>query len=414
MHVVLFEGQHWTRLAPLTFSRPAFMLASGASTLLDKHIRHLKPSRLTFWVRPEMAEYVRLRVGPLLKVPFAINEPLDDQPALVISSRTLHFSNYEVPPDPGVCLEEGDLVRTAYVVSPGLSPTDALTRSDRWMKLLELPHMMPQSRMVQHLWDLLNWNEESIVADFVTMPQSGPLPPGPYHVIEPANILLGKDVKLAPGCVLDASKGPVLIGDGASIGANAVVIGPVSIGAGATISPLAQIRGGTSIGPGCKVGGEISNSIFIGRSNKAHEGFVGDSYIGEWVNLGAGTTTSNLKNTYDEVSVPLAGVETMTGRRFVGSIIGDHTKTAINTRLMTGSYLGYCTMIAASRITPKYVPSFTFVTDRATEPYRMDKAIEVMKAVLTRRNLPFTAFDQAIAEYALSAATSVEKPLAKA
>lgn len=409
MHVVLFEGKFWTRLAPLTFSRPSFMLASGTSTLLEKQVRHLKPSRITFWVRQEMVEYVRQRVIPTLQVPATINAPLDEAPALIISARTLHFAPYEIPSDPAVCLEEGDLVRSAYVVSPGLTQQDAMARSDKWMKLLELPPVMAQSRMAQHPWDLLNWNEEAIVADFITMQHDGTLPAGPYHAVEPSNIALGKGVTLSPGCVLDAGKGPVVIGDGATIGANAVVTGPASIGAHATIQPLAYIRGGTSIGPGCKVGGEISNSIFIGRSNKSHEGFVGDSYIGEWVNLGAGTTTSNLKNTYDEVSVPLAGTETMTGRRFVGSIIGDHAKTAINTRLMTGSYIGYSSMIAASRITPKYVPSFTFLTDRATEPYRMDKATEVMKAVMARRNVPFADVDRAIADYAATAAKAVEK-----
>jgi UDP-N-acetylglucosamine diphosphorylase/glucosamine-1-phosphate N-acetyltransferase len=359
-----------------------------------------------------MVELVRQRVAPTLQMPVAINVPLDEEPALIIAGRTLHFSDYEIPPGPGVCLEEGDVVRSAYVHSPGLGPADAMTRSDQWLKLLELPHMMPQSRLVQHPWDLLSWNEESIVADFVTSRhEPRTLPAGPYHVVEPSNVMLGKDVRLAPGCVLDASTGPILIGDGATIGANAVLTGPVSIGDHAVIAPLAQIRRGTSIGPQSKVGGEVSNSIFLGRSSKSHDGFVGDSYIGEWVNLGAGTTTSNLKNTYDEVSVPLAGVETMTGRRFVGSIIGDHAKTAVETRLMTGSYIGYSAMVAASRITPRYVPSYTFLTDRATELYRQDKAIDVMRAVMNRRSIPFTALDQAIATYAATAARAVEKPL---
>jgi UDP-N-acetylglucosamine diphosphorylase/glucosamine-1-phosphate N-acetyltransferase len=409
MHVVLFEGQFWKNLAPLSLSRPVFMLATGCGTLLDKQLRHLKPTRLTFWVRPEMLEYCRRRVVPAMKVPAAINVPLDDEPALIVSGRTLHFADYEFPSSPAVSLEEGDLIRTAYVVSPGLGPIDAMTRSPAWLRLLDMPHHMPQSRMANHAWDLLNWNEESIVQDFVTMPHDGDLPAGPYHVVEPANIVLGKGVSLAPGVVLDAGKGPVILGDGATVGANSVIQGPCYVGPHSVIGPLANIRPGTSIGPMCKVGGEVSNSIFLARSNKAHYGFVGDSYLGEWVNLGAGTTTSNLKNTYDEVSLPLLGEETPSGRRFLGSVIGDHSKLAINTRLMTGSYLGYSTMIAASRITPRYVPSYTFLTDGSTEPYRMDKAVEVMKAVQARRGVPFDDLDRALATYVADVAKTLEK-----
>lgn len=409
MHVVLFEGQFWKNLAPLALSRPVFLLATGCGTLLDKQVRHLKPTRLTFWVRPEMADYCRQRVIPTLNVPAQVNVPLDDEPALVINGRTLHFSDYEVPGQPAICVEDGDLIRTAYVVSPGLGPDDAMTRSPAWLRLLDLPHQMPQSRLANHAWDLLNWNEEAIVNDFVTMPHAGGLPAGPYHVVEPENVLVGKNVSLAPGVVLDAGKGPVIVGDGVSIGANSVIQGPCYVGPNAVVAPLANIRPGTSIGPMCKVGGEISNSIFLARSNKSHYGFVGDSYVGEWVNFGAGSTTSNLKNTYDEVSLPLLGDETPSGRRFLGSVIGDHSKLAINTRLMTGSYLGYSTMVAASRITPKYVPSYTFLTDRATEPYRIDKAVEVMKAVHARRGMPFEALDGEIATYVAKVTKTLEK-----
>jgi UDP-N-acetylglucosamine diphosphorylase/glucosamine-1-phosphate N-acetyltransferase len=409
MHVVLFEGQLWTHLAPLSLSRPVFALASGAGTLLDKQIHHLKPSRLTFWVRPEMEPFVRRFIVPSLKIPAQINTPLDVEPALLVNGRGVHFAGFETPPHPVVCAADGEVIHTAYAISPGLSHIDAMTRSPRWLELLELPRTMPQSRLADHVWDLLNWNEESIVADFISMPRVCELSAGPYHVVEPANVCVGKDVKLSPGCVLDAGKGPIIIGDGASIGPNAVLIGPCSIGHHANIAPLSQIRPGTSIGPMCRVGGEVSRSIFIRNSNKSHDGFLGDSYVGQWANLGAGTVTSNLKNTYDEVSLPLLGTETDSGRRFLGSIIGDHTKTAVGTRLMTGSYIGYSSMIASSRIAPRYVPSFTFLTDRGPEPYRRDKAMAVMKDVLTRRGANFDADDEAMVDYVSKSAKELEK-----
>jgi UDP-N-acetylglucosamine diphosphorylase/glucosamine-1-phosphate N-acetyltransferase len=413
MHVVLFEGSLWSGLAPLSLSRPVFTLLSGTSSLLAKQVRHLKPSRLTLWVRPAMVDYCQRWVVPTLSVPTQVNVPLDDEPALVISGRTLHFSEYEVPPHQAVSVDEANRVRSAFVQAPGLSPTDAIDRTGRWQALLDLPQMMPQSRTADHAWDLLAWNEEAIVADFVGLPEGQPLPAGPYHVIEPTSLWLGRDVTLQPGCVIDASKGPVVLGNGATVGANAVMQGPCYVGPNATVGPLANVRAGTSIGPGCKVAGEVFNSIFLARSNKAHEGFVGNSYVGEWVNLGAGTTTSNLKNTYDEVSLPLLGTETISGRRFLGSIVGDHTKIAINTRLNTGTYIGYSSMIAASHITPRYVPSFTFLTDRGAEPYRMDKAMEVMAAMMSRRDITFGDADRAMVDYVAQVARELESGQAR-
>ena len=189
------------------------------------------------------------------------------------------------------------------------------------------------------------------------------MPAGPYHMVNDMDVWLGRDVSLAPGCVLDASKGPVAIDDDATIGANAVLQGPCYIGPGSTIAPLAMIRAGTSIGPVCKVGGEVSVSIFLGYSNKSHDGFMGQTYVGKWANLGAGTTTSNLKNTYGPITLKRGSKEIPTDRRFLGALIGDHTRTAILTRLMAGTYLGFCTMLAGSGIAPRFHAEL-FVLDR--------------------------------------------------
>ena len=410
MHVVIFEGSHWTRLAPLSLSRPVFMLLSGGGTLLDKQLRFLKPTRLTLWVRPEMVVYCQQHVIPEINVPVAINLPLDDEPALLISGRTLHFQNYEYPEEPAIVIDEGDIVRSAFVRSPGLTPLDAMQRSGKWLDILKLPHVMPQGRLVDYPWDLLNWNEESLVEDSVSAPHTCAVhQPGPWHLIDEQNVLLEEGVKLQPGVVLDGSSGPVMIGPHAIIGAHSVIQGPAFIGNHTQVQPHTFIRPGTTIGPHCRVGGEISNSIIQGYSNKSHYGFLGDSYLGEWVNLGAGTSTSNLKNTYDEVEMLIAGRKFKSGRKFVGAMIGDHAKTAIGTRLMTGSYIGYSTQVARSTITPQFVPSFTWMSDKGTIPYRMDKAIQVMKAVYARRNKPWTPNDAAMVDVALAMAAMVEK-----
>jgi UDP-N-acetylglucosamine diphosphorylase/glucosamine-1-phosphate N-acetyltransferase len=295
------------------------------------------------------------------------------------------------------------------VKMPGLSPEDAMSRSGRWQDIFKLPQVEPQGRVVDGLWDLIAWNEESLVADFAAMRGApGPVPSGPYHVVNAEEVYLGKGVALGPGCVLDATKGPIFVGESATIGANAVIEGPCSIGAHCLVKPLAHLRQNTSIGPFCKVGGEVSASIFLGHTNKQHEGFVGTSYVGKWVNLGAGTTTSNMKNTLGEISVETGKEKRSSGRRFLGSFIGDHVKTGIQTSLSAGTYIGFCSQVAESKKTPKFVPSYTFRTDKGDEGYQLEKAIEVTKRMFARKGRGWTEADDRMMRYVARVAPGVE------
>src|SRR5439155_26962563 len=136
----------------------------GTTTLLDKQIRCIRPDRLSLWMRPELAEFCRKNLVPKLKVQATINQPLDDEPALIMSARSLHFSRFAVPSDPCVTVDHGNIIRNAFVKKPGLSPADAITRTDAWLDLTKLPQAPAQSRLPQYLWDLINWNEEALVA----------------------------------------------------------------------------------------------------------------------------------------------------------------------------------------------------------------------------------------------------------
>lgn len=415
MHVVIFEGNRWPAFAPLSLSRPVFTLVSGMHTLLAKQVRHLKPTRVTLWVRPELEEHCRTRLVPDLSglgVPAAVNTPLDDEPAYLISGRTLVLSDHRPPTDGGEFAavdDAGTFLREAYARRPGLSPADLTDRTDRWTALLSLPQIEPKHRLVESLWDLIAWNEESLISDSLQLADAPRAhPAGPYHVVRPENVHLADGVVPGPGVVLDATRGPIVVEAGVSLGANTVVMGPVHIGAATKVRPLALIRAGTSIGSMCRVGGEISNSIVHGFSNKAHEGYLGDSYLGRWVNFGAGTTTSNLKNTYGEISVRLGEAEVPTGRRFLGSLIGDHVKTGIGTRFPAGAYVGFGSSVAASHVVPNFLPSYSFLTDRGLERYAMDKAIEVTKRVFARRDRPFTETDERVMRYVEGAAPAVE------
>jgi UDP-N-acetylglucosamine diphosphorylase/glucosamine-1-phosphate N-acetyltransferase len=409
MHLVVFEASRWASFAPLSLNRPVFTLLSGTSSLLEKQIQHIHPLRVTLWVRPQMVEFCRKHVVPSLSVPVSINTPLDDEPALLTSGRTVHFSQFPRPTDPMVSVDEGDLIRQAYVKMPGLTFEDAMRRSDRWLDLLKLPRTSDQTRMPEYLWDLVHWNEEAIVADAIQMTDR---PRAPMdcrcEIIAEQDVIVSPKAKLSPGCVLDASKGPIVVDEGASIGANSVLQGPVYVGRYSSVSPLSYIHSGTSIGPMCKVGGEVAASIFLGYSNKTHEGFVGHSYIGQWVNVGAGTTTSNLKNTYGPIKMRIGAKEIETDRRFLGAMIGDHTKLAIGTRLMTGSYIGFCSLLAGSDLPPRFIPSFTFWTDAGAQPYKLDKARDMMKQMYSRRGRSWDEEDEAQLKLATESAKEVE------
>ncbi|MGC4031033.1 MAG: putative sugar nucleotidyl transferase [Tepidisphaeraceae bacterium] len=404
MHVVIFEGSQWAEFAPFTLTRPVFLLQSGAGTLLDKQLRATEPTRVTFWVRDEMAEFTRSSVVPTLNIPATVNTPLDDEPALIFAARTLHFSSFEKQNDECVVEEDG-LIKLAYARRPGLNHDDVLNRTDAWMSLKQLPRTMPQTRFPRHWGDLVAWNEESLLTDSIHW--NDPAPAGGSQV-QPEDIHAKPGVKIQPGTVLDASSGPILLDEGCVIGANCVIEGPCYIGKKTRISPLSVIKAGTSLGPQCRVGGEISNSIFIGHANKVHDGYMGDSYVGEWVNCGAGTTVSNLKSTYGEIRLTMGTRSLESGRIFLGAGLGDHAKLATGTLLSSGSYVGVSSMLATTKRAPKFTPSFRFITDDADEAMPVDKAAVVASRMEARRSVNFGELDQAILEYALNIAPTIE------
>lgn len=202
-------------------------------------------------------------------------------------------------------------------------------------------------------------------------------------------ILIDRTAKIGPSCVIDASNGAVIIGEEVVIAPLAVLVGPCAILKGSMISAHAHLKANTVIGPYCRVGGEVGACIFQGHSNKSHDGHLGDSFVGEWVNIGAGTTNSNLLNTYGEVIVRLErdGGLIRTNRQFWGSVIGDHAKLAIQTRIMTGTTIGTGAMIASSRPPSTLVERFAWTTDdaEAGRVFRVEKFLETAKAMMARR-----------------------------
>ena len=216
--------------------------------------------------------------------------------------------------------------------------------------------------------------------------------PAGTTLIGEKRLAIDPSAEVMPTAVFDLTKGPVLVERGATIRPGAIVHGPAYVGPGSSVLDGALVKANTAIGPVCKVAGEVGGTIFQGFANKAHDGHLGDSWVGEWVNLGAGTMNSNLLNTYGEVAARRdhAASRERTGLTFLGAIIGDHVKTAIGTRIFTGSVIGTGAMIASSAPPAQATPPFAWVTDAGVKTFRVEKFLEVAQAAMGRRGVEMT------------------------
>jgi len=220
-------------------------------------------------------------------------------------------------------------------------------------------------------------------------------------IIGPHPVAVHDSATLYPNVVLDAEHGPIAIHERAVVRPGAVICGPSSIGRDSTIIDHALIKPNTVIGPVCKIGGEVGGTIFQGYSNKCHDGHLGDSWVGKWVNFGAGTTNSNLLNTYGEVAMRLdpQGPIHKTGMTFIGTIVGDHVKLSINTRLMTGTLIGTGAMIATTAAPPMVVRRFAWLTDRGEQMFRFQKFLDTARSMMARRDRePSEAYIEAMSD----------------
>ncbi len=198
--------------------------------------------------------------------------------------------------------------------------------------------------------------------------------------------------------IINVEEGPVYIGKNAMVMEGSLIRGPFALGHDSHLKMGAKVYGASSIGPHCKVGGEMSNSVFQGYSNKAHDGFIGNSVIGEWCNLGADTNTSNLKNNYSQVKIWNYDSQSYenSGLTFCGLMMGDHSKCSINTMFNTGTTIGVSVNIFGSGFPPKYVPSFSWGGSSGLSPYELSKAFDVAEKVMARRNVTFSEEDRDI------------------
>jgi UDP-N-acetylglucosamine diphosphorylase/glucosamine-1-phosphate N-acetyltransferase len=392
---------------PLALCRPIWDLRCGMTSLGEKLVAASGARDVACFLPPYMADSYRA------KTRWPVNDlaALGGADLLLVSSRVKSqaftvVSSWTSPgPTEAVVSPDGELLLAR------INAKDAagLDRSsiDRFVECIKVG-IAPTSQenwnwvpLWNYTWELVLTNPKQLVEDFRTAGRSGN-----HGAVEAPSAIRGnaKDVYVGPGAlvhpmvVLDAANGPIYIDEGAEIHPFTRVEGPCYIGK-KTILLGAKCREGNSIGPMCRVGGEVEESIIQGYSNKYHDGFLGHAYVGEWVNLGALTTNSDLKNDYSSVSVILDGHNPIdTGSTKVGSLIGDHTKTSIGTLLNTGAYVGSMALVAATgKLLPKFLPSFAwFIEGVVTKGFGKNKLYETAKVAMSRRKCEWTAAEQAM------------------
>lgn len=377
MNYILLDTDIRNQLLPFTHTRPIADIRCGIYTMRERweHFANSKMSTLT-------VKYL----STVFPCQWGNNSVLinasvfaDDKLSKAIQSLTTH---QKLQKD-GILIAAhcGDVQHLEY------------EQYKQFVENFELIEYENSIETIEHIWEIFSKNESAIISDFnsITSDKTTQAIPAYVSAIAPENIFIEKGAILNP-CIINASKGPVYIGANAEIMEGCMLRGPIALGNNAVLKMGAKIYGGTTIGEGCKVGGEVSNSVFFANSNKGHDGFIGNAVIGEWCNLGADTNCSNLKNNYDLIKIwdEYESKLIPTHLQFCGLMMGDHSKTGINTMLNTGTVVGVSCNVFGSNFPDKFVPSFSWGAAAQTSIYDFDKAMETAARMMERRGLSLT------------------------
>lgn len=396
MRTCLFEDRGALELSPLSLTRPVFDLLCGSSSLADQQLHCVRSPEVGLIVRNEMAD-LALSERPHA----AVNDEtwLRAGPVVLINGRWLPPLPTRLISIAEPCVGMANGAIAFAVVSPELLAGDPVQCLDVCLERLKrtLPHVAAGGTVVQHAWELIHANAARISEEFTYRVEAEEDDPAGWRpagcaIVGPADKLLIDPLALVdPMVVFDTTRGPITIETGAVVTAFSRIEGPSFVGAGTHVLG-AKIRGGTTLGPCCRIGGEVECSIVQGFTNKYHDGFLGHSYVGSWVNMGAGCQVSDLRNDYGEVTVTLNGRSTPTGETKIGSLIGDHAKIGIGSLLNTGSVIGpFGQSLPAGRLLPKYVPPFcTTSFDRVAEHTELDALLTTAATVMARRGRALT------------------------
>jgi UDP-N-acetylglucosamine diphosphorylase/glucosamine-1-phosphate N-acetyltransferase len=390
MRLCTFEDRGVATLEPLTLTRPAFELLCGQTSLAAKQARHFATAACGALVRPQLADLCRAARPDM---------PVNDLPWLRAGDTVLVNARWLPPPGPAVALQApcvaiiGDEVAYAALGPDRLTYCSPNTLDDcleTWKGTL--PCCQAGGRLLRYPWELVEHNAEQLRLDFRhTAAGRPPSAAGQLAVVGAVEeLFIDPTARVEPFVVADTRTGPVVVDRDAVVTAFTRLEGPCYVGPRTHVLG-AKIRGGTTLGPDCRVGGEVEASIIHGQSNKYHDGFLGHSYVGEWVNLGAGTSNSDLRNDYGEVTVTVAGRRVPTGLTKVGCFLGDHTKTGLGTLLNTGTVAGmFCNLLPSGSLLPKTIPSFcTWWNGGLAEQGDLPALLRTAAEVMRRRGAAF-------------------------
>lgn len=380
MNYILFDGPVRNALLPFTFTRPVADIRIGILTIREKWEKHLGYTTTTLTEEYLMEKYpmVEMEENVMINASFLPTEDMAEMVQSLEENQALFYGEDVIAFFTKDTQEEVDFDTYDIIEYSG----DCLR--------------------VENPWDIFAKNDAAIREDFELLTEgrvSQPIPAS-VNTIAPHNIFVEEGAKLE-FVTLNASTGPIYIGRDTEIMENSVIRGPFALCEGAQVKLATKVYGATTVGPHSRIGGEVSNSVLFGYSNKGHDGFLGNSVLGEWCNLGADTNNSNLKNNYEEVKLWSyeKGIFAKTGLQFCGLMMGDHSKCGINTMFNTGTVVGVSANIFGAGFPRNFVPSFSWGGASGFTTYITKKAFETAKIVMSRRNVDFTEQDAAILEH---------------
>ena len=389
MRICIFEDEGYESLYPLSLTRPVFELRCGQITLRERILRSFPGEKISYFMRDYLVPIFQKN-----KRGVSVNETdvLKNKDTLFINGRWLLGKGelrQDAQEEAGVCGKDILYLRVrAKSMKDCFSPdfTELFTSLRQRLKKRQI-----KANLITYPWDLIENNSRVLREDFDFRNNKGiqgEFSSSARIYGKEDNIFVAKSAKIQPLVFLDIEEGPIYIDEEAKVFAHSHIRGPSYIGKRSQILG-AKIGEGTSIGPACRIGGEVEESIIYGFSNKPHEGFLGHSYVGEWVNLGALCTNSDLKNDYSSVQVHIKGKLQDSGLVKVGSFIGDHSKLGIGCLLNTGTVIGASSnVVAAAGVLPKFVPSFTWcLNGKFYKGYGFEKTINTAKMVMSRRGV---------------------------
>jgi UDP-N-acetylglucosamine diphosphorylase/glucosamine-1-phosphate N-acetyltransferase len=375
MNVILFDDPNLRKaLLPFTFTRPLSAIRVGILTIAEK------------WEK-RLGTEVSYKTEAYLQKKFSVVSTLDN---LLINGA---ICPDDVLVDTVKALPDGYYLVKGTLLIAARNPEDEMTTQNT------IEYVSPFT-IIDFPWKIFRENASQLKHDFKLIThgrKSLPVTDKYTAVYGEENIFIEEGVTVL-AAVLNAESGPIYLGKNSVVQEGVVIRGSFALGENAQINMGAKLRGDTTVGPYSKVGGEVSNSVFFGNSNKAHDGYLGNSVVGEWCNFGAGTNSSNLKNNYETVKLWSHADNSFknTGLQFCGLMMGDHSKCGISTMFNTGTVVDVCANIFGGGLPPTYIPSFAWGGAQGFTIYKIEKALDTINKVMSRRNADFSEDDKDI------------------